>query len=378
MPPAFQRREHYEQVGRAIALILIVMPRGVAGLGRDRHARFGDQLLRCLVQAHHGERRVVRPLINLQYVLHAGDEGGVGIRRDDPLLLQMRLESVFFSVRPIVLSLARATMFSCTTAVSSSCSVHRARPLGGSEQANAISLASAAPSKMRGLAEAGECLRVSTASNPSSTSCWRVRATVATLVSRAEAIWLSLHPAPADEVSAFNRMRALTNCPARCLPARISVLSCSRSSSLSVTMYFLTAICFAVTTHLRGFRSHRFREPTQNQRRRALDRGSPGRTHGSAVANPRIRVCKPSSQRLCPLRCATACRSYNFATICGELVVMLKFLDNEHQRLLRFIPAAEHVLHDQHATRLDEIDRHPDEIHLRLEPMRGILGLTEY
>src|SRR5271166_3156293 len=161
-------------------------------------------------------------------------------------------------------------MFSCTTAVSSSCSVHRARPLGGSEQANAISLASAAPSKMRGLAEAGECLRVSTASNPSSTSCWRVRATVATLVSRAEAIWLSLHPAPADEVSAFNRMCALTNCPARCLPARISVLSCSRSSSLSVTMYFLTAIRFAVTTHLRGFRSHRFREPTQNQRRRAL------------------------------------------------------------------------------------------------------------
>src|SRR5271166_150420 len=123
---------------------------------------------------------------------------------------------------------------------------------------------------MRALAEAGECLRVSTASNPSSTSCWRVRATVATLVSRAEAIWLSLHPAPADDVSVFNRMRALTNCPARCLPAWISVLSRSRSSSLSLTMYFLTAICFALTTHLRGFRSHRFREPTQNQRRRAL------------------------------------------------------------------------------------------------------------
>src|SRR5271166_531024 len=161
MPPAFQRREHHEQIGRAIALILIVMPRGVSGLGRDRHPRFGDQLLRCLVQAHHGERRVVRPLINLQYVLHAGDEGGVGIRWDDPLLLQMRLESVFLSVRPIVLSLARGTMFSCTTAVSSSCSVHRARPLGGSEQAKAISLASAAPSKMRALAEAKGISRLS-------------------------------------------------------------------------------------------------------------------------------------------------------------------------------------------------------------------------
>ena len=42
------------------------------------------------------------------------------------------------------------------------------------------------------------------------------------------------------------------------------------------------------------------------RRRPLADRGSPGRTHGNAVANPRIRVCSPSSQRLCPLRCATA------------------------------------------------------------------------
>jgi hypothetical protein len=59
--------------------------------------------------------RVIRPLLNLQDVFHGGDEGGVGVRRDDPLLFQMRLESVFFSVRPIVLSLARSTIFSSTT-----------------------------------------------------------------------------------------------------------------------------------------------------------------------------------------------------------------------------------------------------------------------
>ena len=83
----------------------------------------------------------------------------------------MRLERVFFSVRPVVLSLARSTMFSSTTAVSSSVNVQRLRPLGGDEQASAISLASAAPSKMRLRAELGECLRVSAASSPSSTSC---------------------------------------------------------------------------------------------------------------------------------------------------------------------------------------------------------------
>ena len=38
------------------------------------------------------------------------------------------------------------------------------RPFGGWEQAKAINFASAAPSKMRGLAEAGEYLRTSTAS----------------------------------------------------------------------------------------------------------------------------------------------------------------------------------------------------------------------
>ena len=122
-------------------------------LGRDWHARFGNELLRGLVEADHGALWIVWSLVNLQHILHAGYEGGVGIRRDDPLLLQVRLERVFFSVLPIVLSLARSTIFSSTTAIASSCGVHRLRPLGGLEQARAISLASASPSKMRGLAE---------------------------------------------------------------------------------------------------------------------------------------------------------------------------------------------------------------------------------
>ena len=152
----------------------------------------------------------MRPLVDFQYVFHTGYERGVGVRRNDPLLLQVRLENVFFSIRPIVLSLARSTMSSSTTAVSSNVSVHLARPLGGSEHASAISFASAAPSKMRCLAEAGECLRVSTASNPSSTNCWRVRATVSMQVSRARAIGCH-STSPASEVSAFSRIRALTN-----------------------------------------------------------------------------------------------------------------------------------------------------------------------
>src|SRR5271166_674094 len=127
------------------------------------------------------------------------------------------------------------------------------RPFGGSEQARAINLASEAPSKMRVLAEAGECLRVSTASNPSSTSCWRVRAIVARLVFKALAIWLSLQASPASPASAFNRMRAFVNLWAGCLPLRIRLSSRSRSSALSFTTYFFTAISLAATNRLRQY-----------------------------------------------------------------------------------------------------------------------------
>lgn len=161
------------------------------------------------------------------------------------MLLQVWLENVFFRTLPIVLSLAAGTMFNSTTFSSSNCNVHRARPLGGSEQARAINFASAAPSNIRGLAEFGECLRVNTASNPSSTSRRRVRATVSVLVSSARAISQSLHPPPHGDVSAFNRIRALSNCDAERFPTRIKVKRCSRSSSLSVTIYFLLIFYFA-------------------------------------------------------------------------------------------------------------------------------------
>ena len=106
MPSAFQRREQYEQVGGAIAGVIIIVSRGMPWLGRDWHARFGHELLRRLIQADHRDYRIIRSLIDLQHILHGRDEGGVAVRSDDPLLFQMRLERVFLSVRPIVLSLA--------------------------------------------------------------------------------------------------------------------------------------------------------------------------------------------------------------------------------------------------------------------------------
>jgi hypothetical protein len=96
-----------------------------------------------------------------------------------------------------VLSLTFATMFNSTTFSSSRRRLQRAKPSGAGEQVRAISFASAAPSKIRGRAEFGLYLRFSIDSNPSSTSCCRVRATLLMLVSSAAAIALSLQPSPA-------------------------------------------------------------------------------------------------------------------------------------------------------------------------------------
>jgi hypothetical protein len=58
---------------------------------------------------------------------------------------------MFFSIRPIVLSLALVTIPSSTTFCSSKRSDHFACPAGGFEQASVISLASFSPSKIRGI-----------------------------------------------------------------------------------------------------------------------------------------------------------------------------------------------------------------------------------
>ena len=104
------------------------------------------------------------PRVDGQHVFHGGYERAIGLRRDDPLLLAMGPENVFFRTRPIVLSLARSTISSSTTFFSNIRKVQRARPWGGLEQANAINLASFSPSKIRATAGVARCLRLKTAS----------------------------------------------------------------------------------------------------------------------------------------------------------------------------------------------------------------------
>src|SRR5713226_2301129 len=175
MAPAFERSKHHEEVGGTVALVLVIETGRASRFHRDRHARFGNQLLARLVKANQRAIGIVWPRVDGQHVFHRRYERAVGLRRDDPALSAMGLENVFFRTRPIVLSLARSTMLSSTTFFSNSRKVQRARPLGGLEQASAISLASFSPSKIRAIAGVARCLRLNAASKPSSTSCLRTR-----------------------------------------------------------------------------------------------------------------------------------------------------------------------------------------------------------
>src|SRR5215813_13283012 len=49
--PAFERSKHHEEIGGAIALVLIIETGRASSFHRDRHARFGNELLRGLVES---------------------------------------------------------------------------------------------------------------------------------------------------------------------------------------------------------------------------------------------------------------------------------------------------------------------------------------
>src|SRR5271155_4791778 len=248
--PPLQRRKDHEQVGDAVALVFVIVPGRLPRLGGDRRARLYDQLFGGFIQTHERAIGIARFLVGFQHIFHRGDEAGVGVRRDHPLPIAVRFERVFFSVRPIVLSLTCLTMFSSTTFSSSRRRLQRANPSGAGEQVRAINLASAAPSKIRLRAEFGLCLRFSAASSPSSTIRRRRRPILLILVSSATEIALSLQPSPASDTSALSRMRAFVSSCAGLLPARTRDSSRSRSSLLSRTTYFLTAISFPATNQL--------------------------------------------------------------------------------------------------------------------------------
>ena len=126
MTPAFERREQHEDVGRAIAFVLVVVTRRLSWLHRCGCAGLGDELLGGFVEADERARRIVRPRVDVQHVLHRRHERSIGFRRDHPVVGQVRFEIVFLSARPTVLKCAAATILRSTTCSASRRIVQRA------------------------------------------------------------------------------------------------------------------------------------------------------------------------------------------------------------------------------------------------------------
>lgn len=138
-PPVAQRFEGDEQARRAVANVDVIEPCDRVRTRRQRLPRLTDQLLEGLIHADHRSTTIVRPLVDFQDVFQAIDELDRLSRRNTPHLFQMRAEFVFFGVRRTVSCETASITSNSTKTSANSRNVQRARPSGGTPQANVIS-----------------------------------------------------------------------------------------------------------------------------------------------------------------------------------------------------------------------------------------------
>lgn len=147
--PASQWLTDHENVGRALALIFVILACGLAGLRRKRVLNVRHQLLAGFIQTHLRPGRIVGALVNFQRILHRAHKIGIVLRRQDPLFFQPRLKFIFLSVLRTHSPVIDFTMLSSTSLSASNCNVQRTRPSGAALHATAIRRASCAPSNFR-------------------------------------------------------------------------------------------------------------------------------------------------------------------------------------------------------------------------------------
>jgi hypothetical protein len=111
---------------RMDAFVLIVVTRGLSRPYRFRRARLCDKLLRRLIEADLRARRIKRPRVDVEHVLHRRDKSCIGFRWDHPIVDQVRFEIVFLNARPTVLKWAASTILRWTTDCANSRMVQRA------------------------------------------------------------------------------------------------------------------------------------------------------------------------------------------------------------------------------------------------------------
>src|SRR5215218_9853892 len=204
--PTRQRLCEHEDVGDPVPLVLIVVALGFPRFRWQRLPDFLNQLHGLFIHAYHWDLRIVRPMVDLQDILHMRHKRATLLGRNDPHLPQMGFQRIFFSTCRTVSWLMASTSSKATAWSAKSLSVQRAWPAGGALHLSAMSRASPAPSK-RGAREGCACFfRLSAASSPCSTKRCLTPSTVLTLTEKLSAIFSSVQAGPST--SAFNRILA--------------------------------------------------------------------------------------------------------------------------------------------------------------------------
>src|SRR5512132_213859 len=232
-----QRLCEHEDIGGAVPLVLVVVSLGFPLFRWQRLPDFLNQLHGLFIHAHQRDLRIVRPMINLQDILHMRHKRTTLLGRNDPHLPQMRFQRIFFSICRTVLWLIASTISKATAWSAKSLSVQRAWPAGGALHLSAISRASPSPSKRGEWAGCACFFRLSAASSPCSTNRCLTPSTVLTLTEKLSAILSSVQAGPS--ASAFNRILACRILYAVAFPFLVSSANCRRSSSVRRTIYFL-------------------------------------------------------------------------------------------------------------------------------------------
>src|SRR5215467_5077886 len=144
------RVEEDEQIGSAIALVLAIVALQLARLGLDRPANLADELDRAFVETDH--RALAIGLFSMRAT---NSPSTCGMHH---MSLRQGLSSFSARRRRTVSRERSSCSVSLTSSSARSCSVQRARPVGGLEHAVATSRASSLPESLRSAPGRGSSL----------------------------------------------------------------------------------------------------------------------------------------------------------------------------------------------------------------------------
>jgi len=237
MPSARKWFHFHEDLGDPFSDVLIVHTRRLSRRTWDRVSHLTDHLFTRFIHTYYRIIRVVRQVIKFENILHGHYECHIFLWTDFLLPASVRLKFIFFIILFSDMWNTDSVNFNSTALSAGSLTVHRRYPSGVSEQANAINLASKAPSSLTSRSGFSRGLRSKAASSPSSTNLFFRCSSARLLIPSASATSATFQLGPPGPASQSSKARARRNRLAWIFPRCLRVSSSLISYSESVTRY---------------------------------------------------------------------------------------------------------------------------------------------